>query len=129
MIKFLAASLSKIADSLPQINLVTSLYPTKTMVRAVAELYAYIIRFFLRVDSWYKENKFSHVLHSFTRPVELRYTDIIEKVISCAQTVRSLASAGAQSEQRDIHLELQENLQEPEMLRCCDFGNTANDDQ
>ena len=108
MTKSLAKGMCQRADSLPRIELVTVLYPTLKMKQAVAELYARIIRFFIRADQWYKESKLLHVLHSFTRPIELRYTDLIDEVESYSRVIDNLASAGAQAEQRDIHLKIQD---------------------
>ena len=89
---------------------VTILYPTAKMKQAVAELYAHIIGFLVRAQDWYQENTLKHILHSFTRPAELRYADIIKDIEICTRSVDSLAAAGAQAEQRDIHLQVQELL-------------------
>lgn len=51
----LANSLLDIADSLPRVNLMSSLYPTQSMQRMVATLYASIIRFLMRALIWYDE--------------------------------------------------------------------------
>ena len=107
MTKSLAKGLCHVADSLPRVEFLTLLYPTRRMKQAVANLYAYIIRFLIRAQSWYQESKPLHALHSFTRPAELRYADLIEDIEACTRTVDSLASAGAQAEQRDMHLKLQ----------------------
>ena len=72
--RFLAKGLCKIADSLPQIELVTLLYPTRRLKQAVSELYALVIRFLLRAQDWYQESKPMHILHSPTRPVELPWS-------------------------------------------------------
>lgn len=108
MTKSLAKGLCQIADSLPQIELVAVLYPTQRLKQAISELYALVIRFLIRARDWYQESKPMHVLHSLTRPVELRYADLIEDTGACTRTVYRLASAAAQAEQRDIHLEMQE---------------------
>jgi hypothetical protein len=92
----LAKGLSQIADSLPRIELATILYPTSRMKQAVAELYAHIIRFFIRAQDWYQQGKLRHAWDSFARPVD------------CTKEVDNLATAGARAEQRDIHLELSE---------------------
>lgn len=96
--RVLAKGLCQIADSLPQIELVTVLYPTKRLKQAVSELYALIIRFLLRARDWYEESKPMHILHSLTRPAELRYADLIEDIGVCTRTVYRLASAAAQAE-------------------------------
>ena len=108
MIGTLAKGLCQIADSLPQIELVTVLYPTTRLKQAVSELYALIIQFLIRAQDWYKESKLMHALHSLTRPVELRYSDLIEDIEGRTRTIYSFASAAAQAEQRDMHIELQE---------------------
>ena len=107
MTKSLAKGLCYVADSLPRVEFLTLLYPTRRMKQAVANLYAYIIRFLIRAQGWYQESKPLHALHSFTRPAELRYADLIEEIEACTRTVDSLASAAAQAEQRDMHLKLQ----------------------
>ena len=107
MTKTLAKGLCHIADSLPRVEFLTLLYPTRRMKQAVADLYAYIIRFLIRAQGWYQEGKVLHALHSFTRPAELRYVDLIDEIEACTRTVDSLASAGAQAEQRDVHVKLQ----------------------
>ena len=108
MTRSLAKGLCQIADSLPQIELFTVLYPTMKLKQAVSELYALVIRFLMRARDWYQESKPMHVLHALTRPVELRYADLIEDIATCTQVVCRLASAAAQAEQRDMHLEMQE---------------------
>ena len=107
MTKSLAKGLCYVADSLPRLEFLTLLYRTGRMKQAVADLYAYIIRFLIRAQGWYQESKVLHAFHSFTRPAELRYADLIEEIEACTRTVDSLASTGAQAEQRDIHLKLQ----------------------
>ena len=112
MTKYLAKGLSQIAWSLPRTELAVILYPTKKMQQAIAELYARIIRFLIRARDWYQESKLLHALHSFTRPVELRYTDIVEEIEFYTRIVDSLACAGAQAEQRDMHQKLDALTQE-----------------
>lgn len=114
MIEALAKGLCQIANSLPRIEFAIILYPTLRMKQAVAELYAHIIRFLIRARDWYQESKPLHILHALTRPVELRYADIMKDVEGCTKSVHSLASAGAQAEQRDMHLELQEMARKQE---------------
>ena len=107
MTKSLAKGLCHVADSLPRVEFLTLLYPTRRMKQTVADLYAYILRFLIRAQGWYQESRLLHAFHSFTRPAELRYADIIEEIEACTRTVDRLASAGAQAEQRDMHLKLQ----------------------
>ena len=105
---FLAKALARIADVLPRTDLVAILYPTDRMKRAVAELYAYIIRLLLRVKSWYEEGKLQHAWHSFSQPVELRFADLFEAIESCSRNVDDLALAASRAEQRDMHLQIQD---------------------
>ena len=83
------------------------LYPTERMKQAVMELYAYIIRFFIRAHDWYQEGSFLHVLHSITRPAELRYKDLIATIYDCSRRIDRLASSGSQAEQRDMHKKIE----------------------
>ena len=108
MTKSLTKGLCQIADSLPQIELYTVLYPTTRMKQVVSELYALVIRFLIRARDWYQESKPMHVLHSLTRPVELRYADLVDDIEVCTRVIYRIASAAAQAEQRDMHLRMQE---------------------
>ena len=108
MTRCLAKGLCQIAETLPKIDFAVTLYPTERMKRAVAELYAQVIRFLIRAQDWYEESRASHVLHSITRPVELRYADLISDIKDCSMLVEGLASAGAQAEQRDMHIKIRE---------------------
>ena len=82
------------------------LYPTELMREAVVGLYTHLIRFFIRAYDWYQESTFKHVYHSVTRPYELRYKDLVEKVTECSESIDKLAVSGAQAEQRDMHKKL-----------------------
>lgn len=106
MISSLAEGLCQIADALPHSELVTVLYPTDSMKHAVAKLYANIIKFFIRARDWYKESPLLHALHSITRPVELRYQDLLDAIRRCSRHVEKMAMAAFQTEQRDIRLML-----------------------
>jgi hypothetical protein len=108
MISSLAKGLSQIGDCLPRLPLASLLFPTKMMKSAVAELYAYIIRFCIRAQDWYQEGKLRHMVHAITRPVELRYADLIEEIERCSRNVEGIALAGSQAEQRDIHVGVQD---------------------
>lgn len=108
MLSTLANGLSRIADELPGVELSASLYPTKQMWHAVASLYAYIIKFLMRALDWYKESRLLHLVHSITRPAELRYNDLIEEISYSTRRVKDLASASSQAELRDMHTEVNE---------------------
>ena len=110
MITCLAKALSQIADALPRVTLSAILYPTEKMKAAVEELYAHLLRFFIRADDWYREGSLRHILHAVTRPAELRYKDLIEKIAECSRTIDNLALSGSQAELRDMHKKLDKAL-------------------
>ena len=99
-------TLSQIANTLPRVELIAVLYPTRRMKETVAELYANIIRFLIRARDWCMEGKRWHALHSITRPAELRCKDLIEDIQQCSIDVDKLAWACSQAEQRDMHSEV-----------------------
>ena len=103
----LATGLCRIADALPRAELAAILYPTKRMLQAVAIMYAQIIRFLMRALEWFQESKLSHALHSLTRPVELRYDDLVGEISHSTGSINNLALASSQAEQRDMHLKIQ----------------------
>jgi hypothetical protein len=70
----------------------------------------------MRAQDWYQENKLMHILHSLTRPVELRFADLIVEMEACTRKVDNLASAGARAEQRDMHLKLQVLMRKQEEM-------------
>ncbi|KAE8452953.1 hypothetical protein EG329_012140 [Mollisiaceae sp. DMI_Dod_QoI] len=116
-ISALTKALCQIGDSLPRLELAIILYPTKRMMQAVAELYAYVIKFLIRAQNWYKENKLEHAWHSFSRPVDIRYKDLIEEIRVRSETITALAVTGSQAEQRDMHRKLQMELEHNQALR------------
>lgn len=99
-------ALCDIADSLPRVELATTLYPTNNMRQAVALLYAHIVRFLIRTLKWYEEGRLAHALHSVTRPASLRYDDLIREIKRETQSVTDHAIASSQAEQRDMHEEI-----------------------
>lgn len=78
------------------------------MKRAVSELYAYLIRFFMRAHDWYREGTWRRILHSVTRPPELRYGDLVRKIEECSETVQKLAVSCGQKELRGMHVRVNE---------------------
>jgi hypothetical protein len=105
-VKTLAKALNDIADSLPRVKLAAIMYPTSRMKKAVANLYAQLIRFLLRAESWYQRSRIGRAWESLAHPVELRYADILDNINMRTQEVHSLAQAASQAEQRDVHLEV-----------------------
>ena len=76
------------------------------MLATVSELYAILIRFFIRAKDWFEEGRLSRALHSITRPAELRYGDLITEIEICSRNIESLANGASQAELRDTRLEL-----------------------
>ncbi|KAL3605321.1 hypothetical protein FPOAC2_00264 [Fusarium poae] len=102
----ISKALSQIADSLPRVELITVLYPTDRIRQAVSNLYANLVRFFIRAHEWCQEGTFRHLLHSITRPPELRYQDLLEDITANSREIDQLAAASARVEIRDISLKL-----------------------
>jgi hypothetical protein len=102
----IAKALARIADALPRIELATTLYQTTRMTAAVEGLYAHIIQFLIRAYDWYREGTFRHIFHSITRPVELRYHDLLEHIETGSRNIEQLAVAGSQVELRQMHTTL-----------------------
>ncbi|KAK8103691.1 uncharacterized protein PG998_010724 [Apiospora kogelbergensis] len=92
----LAKGLSRIADRLPRAEILATLYPTPKMQEAMAQLNAYILRFLVRAHDWCKERPWEHILHSFTRPPELRYDDLLESIATSTDNIKELALCGEQ---------------------------------
>lgn len=103
----LAKALAQIADKLPTVELQSSLYPTARMSAAVTDLYAVILRFLIRARDWYEEGKLKHFVHSITRPVELRYQDLLEEIADCTRKIEHLATVGHQAEVREMRTHIQ----------------------
>jgi len=103
VIATLAKAISQIADTLPRAELASILYPTDRMKATVADLYASILRFLIRAQDWYEEGKLHHFLHSITRPIELRYNDLLEQISQSSCIIDQLAVSGQQAEFRDMH--------------------------
>ena len=79
------------------------LYPTERIKGAVVELSAYLIKCLIRAHDWYREGFSKHILHSVTRPAELRLKDSMNTIATCFRKIDQLASFESQAEQRDIH--------------------------
>ncbi|KAJ6037116.1 hypothetical protein N7540_001395 [Penicillium herquei] len=99
-------SLLDIADALPRVQLVSVLYPTESVERMVATLYACIIKFLLRALRWYEEGSLKRALHAVTKPASLQYDNIVDEMSRVTNSLMAEATAGSQAEQRDMHSEL-----------------------
>jgi hypothetical protein len=121
-LRVLSKGLSQIADVLPRVEFAHALYPTSRMQQAVSEIYSKIIRFFLRAERWFQQGKMRHAWEALSRPTELYYSDLIQDVSECTKAIEVLATTGAQAEQRDMHLEIQQlgkQVQEMRGLLIC----------
>ncbi|KAF5965910.1 hypothetical protein FBULB1_11988 [Fusarium bulbicola] len=102
-LKLLSKSLFEVAQRLPRIEHLSTLYPTKNMKLAIESLYSCIMEFLLIAHSWCNESKFKHIYHSFTRPHELRYSDLLQRIETCTSNINELATVGSQTELRVMH--------------------------
>ncbi|KAF5021261.1 hypothetical protein F66182_6659 [Fusarium sp. NRRL 66182] len=102
-LKLLSNSLCKVAQRLPRIELWSALYDTESMRLAVESLYSCIMEFLLKAHAWCNESKIRHIYHSITRPHELRYGDLLERITTCTSNISELATVGSQAELRIMH--------------------------
>ncbi|KAF5233899.1 hypothetical protein FANTH_12406 [Fusarium anthophilum] len=102
-LKLLSKSFFEVAQRLPRIEHLSTLYPTKNMKLAIESLYSCIMEFLLIAHSWCNESKFKHIYHSFTRPHELRYGDLLQRIETCTNNINELATVGSQTELRVMH--------------------------
>jgi hypothetical protein len=105
-IALISKALSQIADSLPRVELITILYPADRIRKAVSNLYASLVRFFIRAHEWCQEGTMRHLWHSITQPPELRYQDLLEDITVSSREIDQLAAASGRVEIRDISLKL-----------------------
>lgn len=108
VVSTLANAISQIAEALPHVEIRSIIYPTQRMEAAVTDLYASILKFLVRARDWYEEGRFKHFLHSITRPVELRYNDLLQDIAENSNLIRQIAELGHQAESRDVHGVVQE---------------------
>lgn len=100
----MSKGLVQIADSLPQLERVIILYPTEEMKSCLADTYANVIRFLIRVHDWFETTTFTRAVQSITRPTELRYDDLLEEIQISTHRIETLAVTAAQAELRDTHI-------------------------
>lgn len=102
-LKLLAKSIAKVGERLPRAKILSKLYPTNRMRSTVESLYSCILEFLLLAHQWCNETKFQHFYHSLTRPAELRYNDVLERIRDCSDDLTELAALGSQAEIRVMH--------------------------
>ncbi|CAG8975769.1 hypothetical protein HYALB_00009289, partial [Hymenoscyphus albidus] len=86
------------------LELTVQLFPNRAIRADVVSTYAYILKFLIRALRWFKESRLSHAIHSITRPSELRYDDLIEKIQYLSRNIAELAAASSQAELRNMHI-------------------------
>ena len=102
-LSLLAKSIAKVGERLPRAKILSRLYPTDQMRSTVECLYGCILEFLLLAHGWCTESKFQHFYHSLTRPHELRYNDVLERISDCTENLTELAALGSQAELRVMH--------------------------
>lgn len=111
-LKLLAKTTSQVAARLPRVRIVSQLYPTGPMRRAVENLYSEILRFLLMAHQWCNESKLRHIYRSFTRPHELRYSELLTKITDCSKDIIELAATGSQAEIRVMRMSHDRKLED-----------------
>ncbi|KAI0971619.1 hypothetical protein F4678DRAFT_431332 [Xylaria arbuscula] len=106
----LSTGLCRVADILPRAELFLQLFPTLQVKQAIVAMYAHILRFLIRSLRWYQESKVMHMIHAITRPVDLRYDDLLTTISSLSRSLTELALASSHAEQRDMHTSIQQQL-------------------
>ncbi|KAJ4169749.1 hypothetical protein NW754_005897 [Fusarium falciforme] len=102
-LELLSTSLLEVSQRLPRAKALSMLYPSKEIRVAVERLYAAILEFLLMTHSWLNESKFRHIYHSLTRPHELRYKKLLERMADCTNEINEWADVGIHSEVRVMH--------------------------
>ncbi|TVY54373.1 hypothetical protein LCER1_G006832 [Lachnellula cervina] len=116
LISRLSSGLCQIAEVLPRAELIIRLYPIPGVRHLISNMYAHILRFLLRSLRWYQESKLSHLIHAITRPVELRFGDLVEEIRVLSSNMDNLALASGHAEQRDMHTEQKKAFNEQNRL-------------
>lgn len=109
-LRLLAKSISKVGEFLPRAKILSRLYPTHRVRLTVENLYSCILEFLLLAHGWCTESKLKHFYHSLTRPPELRYNDVLERIRDCSDSLTGLAALGSQVEIRVMHVTQQSKL-------------------
>ncbi|PWW73202.1 hypothetical protein C7212DRAFT_223912, partial [Tuber magnatum] len=101
-IKEVAKTLTRISHSLPQVNLLSILYPSDEMRSEVARLYAYILSFLQRATSWYSGGRISHFIKAFLNPFELSFGELVDDICEQGKRVAELADTGHKLDTRAV---------------------------
>lgn len=95
-----------IGEALHQVHLAAKLYKTDDMQVAVAQLYAHILRFFLRTLKWYDNSRVKRMIGAVFHPYEVGYEDTVRQIRSCITSIQDLANSKSRAEIRDLTLGL-----------------------
>ena len=93
-------------------ELALMLYITDLMSKAIAYLYAQIIKFIIQAMKWYKQGKFMHTFSIISKPQTLNFKDNIKDIAIQSRYINELLSATSKAELRDTHVELLESRAE-----------------
>ncbi|KAF4888075.1 hypothetical protein CGCF415_v013020 [Colletotrichum fructicola] len=102
-LKLVAKSTCQVGMRLSRVKIVSTIYPTTNMRLAIENLYSCILEFLLIAHSWCKESKLRHFIHSFTRPHQLQYDDLLQRIVVASDNITQLAAVGSQAELRVMH--------------------------
>ncbi|KAK8022650.1 hypothetical protein PG993_013417 [Apiospora rasikravindrae] len=106
----LSEGLIQIADLLPRTELTLRLHPLPPLRQITTKIYGHVLRFLVRALGWYQESRFMHVVHSVTRPTELRYDDILASISSLSRDMSDMAIVSSHLEQRDMHIGIKNQI-------------------
>ncbi|KAI1329013.1 hypothetical protein F5Y16DRAFT_367168 [Xylariaceae sp. FL0255] len=109
-LRLLTKATTQIALRLPRMKALSQLYQTSQMRQALESLYSCILEFLLMAHNWCNESRIQHIVHSLTRPHELRYGELLRRITDCSENILELAALGSQAEIRTIR-----KVQESEM--------------
>jgi hypothetical protein len=104
------------------VELASKLYPTERMRIAVEALYMDLLKFFIRAYDWCHEGSLLHALHSITRPVELRYHDLLDKIAESSRSIHSIAVSASQVEVRYMHNKMNDVLKKLDEMKAQMIG-------
>ncbi|TGO11335.1 hypothetical protein BTUL_0112g00250 [Botrytis tulipae] len=108
--------LCQVADVLPRMENTVNLYPTVQMRKYMIMLNAQIIKFLTVSLSWFRESRALHILHSVTRPPQIQYNDLVEKMGILSQSISTTAQLSSFAEQRDMHSVMKSIMSKQESL-------------
>ncbi|KAK7953073.1 hypothetical protein PG988_013767 [Apiospora saccharicola] len=117
LVKGLAKACSRIADSLPHADLSLILYPKPAMRKAVARLYAAIIKFATRALRWYQQGKGKHLLSAIASPWSLHYEEELRDIDQSSRSVQDLAQSASRAELRELRFQVHQSRSDQQQAR------------